>query len=129
MASLRRLVLTGNAFTTVPYDFFHELTSPMISKMDNLRMGLWLIPNAIADCTRLQIFSASNISLTGALHVALTNLKSLTMLWLSYNYLRGNLPAWLAELSSLEIIGLDNHMSNVKLLEKIDIFALFKTLK
>jgi hypothetical protein len=29
MASLRCLVLTGNAFTTMPYDFFHELSDDL----------------------------------------------------------------------------------------------------
>jgi len=51
------------------------------------------------------------------------------MLWLSYNNLNGSLPAWLPELSSLEIIGFDNQMSDVKLSGKIDVFASFKNLK
>jgi len=129
MASLTHLVLNDNGFTSLPYDFFHGLTSLMIMQMDNLPLVPWFIPNAIADCTALQIFTASNVSITGTLPVALTNLKSLTMLWLSYNYLNGSLPAWLPELSSLEIIGLNNQMSDVKLSGTIDVFASFKNLR
>ena len=55
--------------------------------MDNLPLVPWLIPNAIADWTVLQMFKAFNVSIISALHVALViNLKSLTMLWLLYNY-------------------------------------------
>ena len=129
MASLTHLVLNGSGFTLLTYDFFHGLTSLMILQMDNLPLVPWFIPNAIADCTALQIFTASNVSITGTLPVALTNLKSLTMLWLSYNYLSGGLPAWLPELSSLEIIGLNNQMSDVKLSGTIDVFASFKNLR
>ena len=129
MASLTHLVLNGSGFTLLTYDFFHGLTSLMILQMDNLPLVPWLIPNAIADCTALQVFTASNVSIIGPLPTALTNLKSLTMLWLSYNYLSGGLPAWLPELSSLEIIGLNNQMSDVKLSGTIDVFASFKNLR
>lgn len=104
MTSLTYLMLGGNGFTTLPYDFFEGLPSLMILEMDNLPLQPWLIPKTIAKCTALQIFSASNTSITGALPAELANLKLLTMLWLSYNYLRGNLDPWLAELSSLEIL-------------------------
>jgi len=67
MASLTHLVLNDNGFTSLPYDFFHGLTSLMIMQMDNLPLVPWFIPNAIADCTALQIFTASNVSITGTL--------------------------------------------------------------
>ncbi|CAO2046419.1 unnamed protein product [Urochloa humidicola] len=129
MTSLTRLVLSGNGFTSVPYDFFSGLPSLVFLGMDNLPLNPWLLPDAIGDCRKLQIFSAANVSIIGSLPGTLANLKSLIMLWLSYNYLRGSLPPWLAELSSLEILGLDNQMSDVKLSGKIDIFASFKNMK
>ncbi|CAN6252164.1 unnamed protein product [Urochloa humidicola] len=129
MASLTRLVLRGNGFSSVPLDFFTGLTSLMFLHMDDLPLDPWVIPDAIGDCTQLEIFSASNVSLIGTLPEPLANLTSLTMLWLSYNNLRGSLPPWLANLSSLEIVGLHCQKSSVKLSGKLDVFASLKNLR
>ncbi|CAN6273308.1 unnamed protein product [Urochloa humidicola] len=129
MTSLTRLVLSGNRFSRVPFDFFTGLTSLMFLDMDDLPLDPWVIPDAIGDCTQLEVFSASNVSISGALPEPLANLTSLTMLWLSYNNLRGSLPPWLASLSSLEFVGLHCQKSSVKLSGKLDVFASLKNMK
>ncbi|CAL4968478.1 unnamed protein product [Urochloa decumbens] len=123
MVSLTRLVLRGNSFSSVPFDFFNGLTSLMYLDMDDLPLEPWVIPDAIGECTELQLLSASNVSITGELPATLANLKSLAMLWLSYNYIRGSLPPWVAKLRSLEIVGLHCQKSEEKISGKLDVFA------
>ncbi|CAL4886934.1 unnamed protein product [Urochloa decumbens] len=129
MVSLTRLVLRGNGFTSVPFDFFNGLTSLMYLDMDDLPLEPWVIPDAIGECTELQLLSASNVSITGELPATLVNLKSLAMLWLSYNYITGSLPPWIAKLRSLEIVGLHCQKSDVKISGKLDVFASLKNMK
>jgi hypothetical protein len=49
MASLTRLVLYDNEFTTLPYNFFQGPASLMVMELDNLPLDPWLIIEAIAD--------------------------------------------------------------------------------
>jgi hypothetical protein len=60
MASLTRLALDGNAFTSLPPDFLLGLTSLQYLSIDNLPLQPWPAPDAIANCSSLETFSASN---------------------------------------------------------------------
>lgn len=52
----------------------------MVTEMNDLPLERWLIPDTIANCIVLQIFTASNASITGELAVAFANLKLLIIL-------------------------------------------------
>nr|BAC75425.1 receptor-like protein kinase-like [Oryza sativa Japonica Group] len=65
MASLTRLALDGNAFTSLPPDFLLGLTSLQYLSIDNLPIQPWPVPDAIANCSSLETFFASNALRSG----------------------------------------------------------------
>lgn len=93
MASLTvtRLSLEGNNFSSLPHDFLQGLPSLIELVMDNVPLEPWSILVAVADCTTLQKFSASNASFYGPFPAVLASLKSLTIFSLSFNFLFGAL--------------------------------------
>uniref|UniRef100_J3N842 Protein kinase domain-containing protein n=2 Tax=Oryza brachyantha TaxID=4533 RepID=J3N842_ORYBR len=129
MGSLTRLALDGNAFASLPGDFLKGLTSLQYLSMDDLPLRPWSVPDAIADCSSLDTFSASNASITGAFPAVLASLPSLRYLRLSYNNLSGDLPAALSALIAMESLQLNNQKSDDKLSGPIDVIAAMKSLK
>uniref|UniRef100_A0A0E0MF69 non-specific serine/threonine protein kinase n=1 Tax=Oryza punctata TaxID=4537 RepID=A0A0E0MF69_ORYPU len=129
MASLTRLALDGNAFTSLPTDFLHGLTSLQYLSMDNLPLQPWPVPDAIANCSSLDTFYASNASISGAFPAVLATLVSLRYLRLSYNNLTGGLPPELSSLIAMESLQLNNQRSDEKLSGPIDVIASMKSLK
>ncbi|KAM0852098.1 hypothetical protein ACQ4PT_051988 [Festuca glaucescens] len=126
---LTRLVLDGNAFTSLPSDFLKDLPSLQYLSLEDLPLKPWAVPAAIVGSSSLETFSASNASIAGAFPAVLANLSSLKSLRLSYNNLTGGLPAGLAELIALETLQLNNQMSDGKLSGSIDVVAAMTNLK
>ncbi|XP_051207420.1 receptor protein kinase WSS1 [Lolium perenne] len=126
---LTRLVLDGNAFTSLPSDFLKDLPSLQYLSLEDLPLKPWAVPGAIVGSSSLETFSASNASIAGAFPAVLANLSSLKYLRLSYNSLTGGLPAGLAELIALETLQLNNQISDAKLSGSIDVVAAMTNLK
>lgn len=129
MASLQILALDGNAFTSLPPDFLEGLPLLVKLSMGDLPLKPWSIPDAITGCAGLQDFSASNASISGPLPAFLANLTSLQMLRLSYNYLTDGLPLELEGLGALQTLQLNNQKSDGKLLGPIDVVAKLQSLQ
>ncbi|KAF0897400.1 hypothetical protein E2562_036936 [Oryza meyeriana var. granulata] len=129
MGSLTRLALDGNAFTSLPADFLEGLTSLQYLSMDDLPLQPWSVPDAIANCSSLDTFSASNASIAGAFPAVLASLASLRYLRLSYNNLTGGLPPMLSALIAMESLQLNNQKSDEKLSGPIDVIGSMKSLK
>ncbi|KAL6659781.1 hypothetical protein ACP70R_002610 [Stipagrostis hirtigluma subsp. patula] len=129
MGSLEQLALERNAFTSLGKDFLQGLTSLTKLSLDDLLLEPWSIPDAIAGCSSLEHFIASNASITGPFPAVLVNLTSLITLRLSYNHLEGGLPAGLAGLSSLQTLQLNNQKSDAQLSGPIDVLASLKSLE
>ncbi|KAM0925569.1 hypothetical protein ACQ4PT_004104 [Festuca glaucescens] len=111
--SLTSLSLDGNAFTSLPKDFPRGMPALRHLSMDNLPLPPWPFPHAIAGCTSLRTFSASNASVAGPFQVAaaivIANLTSIRTLRLSRNMLTGVVPAALGKIASLRDISLSSN--------------------
>jgi len=85
--------------------FIRDMADLEILKLSN--NNITSLPNWLWEKASLHRLTISNNSLTGEISPSLCNLKSLKMLELSFNKLRGNIPSCLGNFSqSLEILDL-----------------------
>nr|GLL32334.1 receptor protein kinase TMK1-like [Ipomoea trifida]GMD19820.1 receptor protein kinase TMK1-like [Ipomoea batatas] len=94
LASLQRILLNGNAFTSIPPNFFAGMTSLETVSLDNNPFSPWPFPESLKDASPLRSFSAINCSISGTMPDIFisSNFPSLTDLRLSFNSLSGPLP-------------------------------------
>ncbi|GAU20412.1 hypothetical protein TSUD_12300 [Trifolium subterraneum] len=112
--SLQRLYINNNSFTSMPDDFFNNLTNLIEVTIDFNLFSKWQIPSSLKNCLALKKFSAMNANLVGEIPELLfgtETLSSLTDLMLSYNFLEGNLPNSLSG-STIETLWLNNQNGN-----------------
>eukprot|EP00250_Pteridium_aquilinum_P021854 c25248_g2_i1 orf=52-3171(+) len=93
---LQTAYLDGQAFTSIPADFFHSLTSLTLISLDysslNDSNGGWSLPLDVADLRELNTLSLTSTHLSGSLPDFLAALPNLQFLRLAYNYLSGSIP-------------------------------------
>ncbi|XP_068666051.1 receptor-like kinase TMK4 [Aristolochia californica] len=122
LSNLQQLYLDGNHFTSIPSDFFSGLSSLQSLSLDDNSFAPWMIPNDLAQSTNLADFSASNASINGSIPSFLGELPNLQSLRLSYNILRGELPASFAS-SNIQSLILNNQISPTKLTGSLDVLS------
>ncbi|KAK1426364.1 hypothetical protein QVD17_15035 [Tagetes erecta] len=94
LTMLQQVIVDGNNFTSIPFDFFTGLINlQSFSISDNLDLSPWIIPDTLSQCTNLESFEASNAKITGTIPDVFEKLHNLQDLRLSYNNLTGSLPA------------------------------------
>jgi Leucine-rich repeat (LRR) protein len=104
LASLARVVLDGNNFTSLPADFLQDVPSMRDLRLNSLPLQPWSLPEAISS---LENFSAVAASLTGHFPANLSS-SSLKMLRLSNNNLSGQIDA-VASLNGLSLLMIDHN--------------------
>ncbi|CAJ2674349.1 unnamed protein product [Trifolium pratense] len=114
--SLQYLHINNNNFTSMPNDFFNNLTNLIEVGIDSNPFSQWQIPSSLKNCLALQSFSAVNVSFVGQIpeFFGEQTFPSLTFLSLSFNYLEGNLPNTLSG-SSIQKLWVNGQKSNNKL--------------
>ncbi|KAJ4974849.1 hypothetical protein NE237_008023 [Protea cynaroides] len=112
---LQILRMNENQFTSVPADFFSDLSSLQAVSLDKNPFSAWEIPISLKDATGLQNFSANSANLTGTIPDLNwgNNFPSLKNLHLAFNNLEGGLPASFAG-SSIETLWLNGQANKLK---------------
>ncbi|XP_019180023.1 PREDICTED: receptor-like kinase TMK4 [Ipomoea nil] len=113
MSNLEELYLDNNKFSSIPSGFLlgvPNLQTFNISENGNL--GPWQIPSYLIESTNLNVFHASNASITGAIPNFFDSFPTLQNLRLSYNNLTGPLP-WSIGRSKIQNFWLDNQFQGL----------------
>ncbi|GAU20413.1 hypothetical protein TSUD_12310 [Trifolium subterraneum] len=114
--SLQKLYIDSNKFTSMPNDFFTNMSNLIEVAIDYNPFSQWQIPSNLKNCLALQTFSAVNVSFVGVIpeFFGEETFPSLTALKLSFNSLEGNLPNSLSG-SSIQYLWVNGQKSNKKL--------------
>ncbi|XP_072981675.1 receptor protein kinase WSS1-like [Typha angustifolia] len=128
LATLQRLLLDGNAFSSIPADFFSGLSGLQYVSLDDNPFDPWSVPKDVASIDGLTVFSASNASIGGLVPDFFGSLPNLQILRLSYNNFTGGLPSSLAG-STIRSLYLNNQVSPEKLTGPIDVIGAMADLK
>ncbi|XP_045808239.1 receptor protein kinase TMK1-like [Trifolium pratense] len=114
--SLQKLYIDNNKFTSMPNDFFTNMSNLIEVAIDYNPFSQWQIPFSLKNCLALQTFSAVNVSFVGVIpeFFGEETFPSLTTLKLSFNSLEGNLPNSLSG-SSIQTLWVNGQKSNNKL--------------
>nr|GMD59914.1 receptor-like kinase TMK4 [Ipomoea batatas] len=108
MSDLEELYLDNNKFSSVPSGFLLGVPNlQTFSISENGNLGPWQIPSYLIGSTNLNVFHASNASITGAIPNFFDSFPNLQNLRLSYNNLTGPLP-WSIGRSKIQNLWLDN---------------------
>ncbi|WJX10379.1 hypothetical protein P8452_01113 [Trifolium repens] len=115
--SLQKLSIDSNKFTSMPIDFFNNMTNLIEVRIGYNPFSQWQIPSGLKNCLSLQTFSAVNVSFFGQIpdFFGQENFPSLNFLGLSFNSLEGNLPNSLSSSTSLQTLWVNGQMSKNKL--------------
>ncbi|GFQ05744.1 probable receptor protein kinase tmk1 [Phtheirospermum japonicum] len=95
LSQLRYAYLDYNNFDTIPSDFFNGLVSLEVLAMDNNPLNAtngWSLPIALQDSAQLKNLSLMSCNLAGPFPAFLGNMSSLEVLKLSLNRLTGPIP-------------------------------------
>ncbi|CAM0901796.1 unnamed protein product [Alopecurus aequalis] len=124
MPSLRNAYLNGNAFDSVPSDFFAGLISLDEISLDhnplNASSGGWALPSALP--ASLRSLRLINCSLVGTIPDSLGAMPGLQELMLSYNALAGPIPPAFAG-ANIQTLWLNNQGGDTKLNGTLDVLA------
>ncbi|KAI5394747.1 receptor protein kinase TMK1 [Lathyrus oleraceus] len=128
--SLQNLYIDKNKFTSMPSDFFDNMSSLLLVSMGNNNFTQWKIPSSLKNCLALKTFSANNASFVGEIPEIFgeENFPSLVTLQLSYNSLEGNLPNSLAG-TSIENLWVNGQKSTNKLNGTLSVIQKMTSLK
>nr|GMD72297.1 receptor-like kinase TMK4 [Ipomoea batatas] len=108
MSNLEQLYLDNNKFSSIPSGFLLGVPNlKTFSISENGNLGPWQIPSYLIESTNLNVFHASNASITGAIPNFFDSFPNLQNLRLSYNNLTGSLP-WSIGRSKIQNLWLDN---------------------
>ncbi|XP_031111834.1 receptor-like kinase TMK4 [Ipomoea triloba] len=108
MSNLEQLYLDNNKFSSIPSGFVLGVPNlKTFSISENGNLGPWQIPSYLIGSTNLNVFHASNASITGAIPDFFDSFPNLQNLRLSYNNLTGPLP-WSIGRSKIQNLWLDN---------------------
>ncbi|XP_008775313.3 receptor-like kinase TMK4 [Phoenix dactylifera] len=122
LSELEIITLDGNAFSSIPNDFFSGLSALQSVSLDDNPLAPWVIPADLADSINLVRFSASNTSINGEIPEFFGTLGSLQSLRISYNNMTGGLPD-LFRGSSIQNLWLNNQQSPTKFSGSIDVIG------
>ncbi|XP_021830928.1 receptor protein kinase TMK1 [Prunus avium] len=94
LISLQVLLLSNNQFSSIPSDFFTDMTSLQSVEIDNNPFMGWEIPANLRNASSLQNFSANSANITGNVPDFFDgdSFPSLVNLHLAFNGLQGELP-------------------------------------
>ncbi|GKC88379.1 receptor protein kinase TMK1-like protein [Tanacetum coccineum] len=122
LTQLQNLLLSYNSFTTIPNDFFDGMSSLQHVYLDFNTFESWGFPESLKQASTLQVFSATNTSLTGPLpsFISGDTFAGLTTLHLAFNYLEGGLPNSFST-SSIQSLWLNGQSSRTKLNGTLDV--------
>ncbi|CAK8570460.1 unnamed protein product [Lathyrus sativus] len=128
--SLQNLYIDKNDFTSMPSDFFDNMSNLLLVSMGYNNFTQWKIPSSLKNCLALKTFSANNASFVGEIPEIFgkENFPSLVSLQLSYNHLEGNLPNSLAD-TSIETLWLNGQNSINKLNGTLSVIQKMTSLK
>ncbi|XP_028752544.1 receptor protein kinase TMK1-like [Neltuma alba] len=126
--TLHRLVIPDNKFSSIPRDFFKEMTMLQEVRIGKNPFSPWSIPDSLKDCVALQTFIATNANLVGTIPDFLGTMAGLISLVLNSNSLEGGLPVSFAN-SSIEELLLNTQNGNYKLNGTIKVLQNMTSLK
>ncbi|XP_045808024.1 receptor protein kinase TMK1-like [Trifolium pratense] len=112
--SLQYLHINNNNFTSMPNDFFNNLTNLIEVGIDYNPFLQWKIPSSLKNCLALQKISAMKVNFVGEIPEFFGTFSSLIYLQLSFNSLEGNLPSSLSG-SSIQFLWVNGQNSINKL--------------
>ncbi|KAJ3674443.1 hypothetical protein LUZ60_005059 [Juncus effusus] len=107
LQSLRSIDLSYNLFTgDFPFSITNLTNIETINFNENPGFNLWRMPISFMNLKNLKVLILSTSSLRGGIPPWIGNMTSLTDLELSGNHLTGNIPATLGQLSNLKMLEL-----------------------
>ncbi|KAK7308637.1 hypothetical protein VNO77_42256 [Canavalia gladiata] len=115
--SLRNLLIHNNNFSSMPDDFFAQMTNLEEVRIDYNSFSKCEVPSSLKDCIALKTFSAISAGFVGKIPDFFGNdgtFPGLGFLGLSFNSLEGALPASFSG-SSIDTLWLNGQNSNSKL--------------
>ncbi|KAK9950978.1 hypothetical protein M0R45_006441 [Rubus argutus] len=129
LSSLQVLLLSNNQFSSIPSDFFTNMTSLQSVEIDNNPFMAWEVPQTLQSASSLQNFSANSANVTGNIpdFFNADAFPGLINLHLAFNYLQGQLPESFAQLQ-LQSLWLNGQQSVGKLVGGIDVIRNMTTL-
>ena len=128
--SLQKLYISNNNFTSMPNDFFTNMSNLIEVEIDSNPFSQWQIPSTLKNCLALTVFSANSAGLVGVILEFFGNdtFPSLTDLKVSFNSLEGNLPNSLSG-SSIQNLWVNGQKSNNKLNGTLSVLQNMTSLK
>ncbi|XP_059307847.1 receptor protein kinase TMK1 [Lycium ferocissimum] len=95
LSSLQVLMLSNNQFSSIPADFFTDMSSLQSVEIDNNPFVGWEIPESLRNASSLKNFSANSANVTGKIPSFLSpdEFPGLVNLHLALNNLEGELPS------------------------------------
>ncbi|KAI7993838.1 Receptor protein kinase TMK1 [Camellia lanceoleosa] len=121
LSSLQDLSLSNNSFSSIPVDFFFNMTSLESLYLDNNPFSRWLLSDSIQTAWNLRIFSANACNVTGIIPSYFGwHHRKLRILHLAFNELQGGLPDSFM-VSSIQSLKLNGQQSIYKLNGSIDV--------
>lgn len=124
LAALQILILHGNLFSSVPDDLFSGLSALQAVNLDGNPFAPWEIPRSLTDAATLVNFSANSANVSGEIPgFFATAFPGLSVLALSFNLLRGEIPASFAGAASLRTLWLNSQRGTPRLSGPVAVVA------
>ncbi|CAA7400828.1 unnamed protein product [Spirodela intermedia] len=124
LAALQILILHGNLFSSVPVDLFSGLSALQAVNLDGNPFAPWEIPRSLTDAAALVNFSANSANVSGEIPDFFpTAFPGLSVIALSFNLLRGEIPASFAGAASLRTLWLNSQRGTPRLSGAVAVVA------